>query len=51
MKPRISGVAFQGRWRYVATCPCGWSYGRGDADWAFIVTIAVAHGWLKEGAR
>ncbi|MFL9680676.1 hypothetical protein [Streptomyces sp. KL110A] len=40
MKPRVTGVLINGRWHY------GF-----HADWAFLVTIAVAHGWLKRGAR
>ncbi|MEU0398921.1 hypothetical protein ABZ318_01510 [Streptomyces sp. NPDC006197] len=44
MKARVVGVEFQGRWQYMATCPCGWRYARWDADRAFLVTLAVAHG-------
>ncbi|MFI1714554.1 hypothetical protein [Streptomyces litmocidini] len=50
-KVRVVGFEFQGRWQYVATCPCGRQYARRDADRAFLVTIAVAGGGLKKGAR
>ncbi|MFE7595579.1 hypothetical protein [Streptomyces sp. NPDC057494] len=47
----VRGFKAEGKWRYIATCPCGWHCQRWDADWEFIVTIATAHAWLKRGAR
>ncbi|WP_449473215.1 hypothetical protein [Streptomyces tanashiensis] len=39
------------RWRCMTTCPCRWRHVSFDAGWAFVVTIAVAHGWVKRGSR